>query len=274
MIKKNVWWLAILIAFLVYSGLVEPYWIEVTTHQLVIPGFPDEPLCIVHVADTHTTKTGRRELRLIEIVRDLRPDYVFITGDMLKGNSKVAEGLAFTSMLEAREGVFAVCGNADEGIYTARRWGTLERDAWGLNILFNESVDCGDFTLVGLGDPVTYRARPTQALAGVDPSRPVIVLTHFHPDGLLEELQEAGVDLVLSGHTHGGQLGVPLLVRLIPYTSRGRYISGLFDVNGLRLNVTRGVGTNIFPLRFLCRPQVDVFYIRGSAASIPPGTGE
>lgn len=274
MIRKNIWWLAIPAALLVYSGLIEPYWIEVKVHELRISGFPDEPVCVVHIADTHTARTGRRERRLIEIVGEVRPDYVFITGDMLKGNGPVADGLEFTSEIEAREGVFAVCGNADRGIYTAKRWGLLDEDRLHLNILFNENIDCGDFTLVGLSDPVTYRARPAEALAGVDPSRPVIVLTHFHPDGLLEEFGAAGADLVLSAHTHGGQVGIPLLVRLIPYTSRGRYISGLFEVNGFFLNVTKGIGTNIFPFRFLCRPQVDVFYIKGGAAPEVGGAAE
>jgi predicted MPP superfamily phosphohydrolase len=264
MTKKNIWWLAALIALLIYSGLIEPYWIKVETHELTISGFPEEPVCIVHIADTHTIDLGIREGRLIKMMNDLRPDYIFITGDLLKKHSKLGNGLAFASMLTARKGVFAVCGNSDAVIEKARAKGTLLESTPHLSILFNESVDCGDFTLVGLDDPVTHRADPELALAGVDMSRPVIVLTHFHPDDILRQLAAAGVDMVFSGHTHGGQLGIPTLVKLVPYASRSDYISGLFDVDGLRLHVTKGIGTNIFPFRFLCRPQVDVFYIRGT----------
>ena len=111
---------------------------------------------------------------------------------------------------------------------------------------------------------MTHRARPMHALSGVSDNRPVIVMTHFHPDYILDDLRDAGVDLVLSGHTHGGQVGLPALVRLVPYASRSEYVSGLFDLGDFHLNVNPGIGTNIFPFRFLCRPQVDVFLITGS----------
>jgi predicted MPP superfamily phosphohydrolase len=264
MTKKNTWWLAILISFLVYAGLIEPFWIKVETHSLTIPGFPDEAVSIVHIADTHTAGIGLRERKLVKIVSELQPDYVFITGDLLLSNSPLEKGLAFTSMLKTRKGVFAVCGNADGAIHFARQYNLLWDDTSHIKFLFNESVDCGEFILVGIDDPVTHRARPREALADVDGSKPVVVLTHFHPDDLLNELAKAGVDLVLSGHTHGGQVGIPALVRLVPYASRSEYVSGIFDLGEFRLNVTKGIGTNIFPFRFLCRPQVDVFYITGT----------
>jgi hypothetical protein len=262
--KKNIWWLSLLTGFLIYAGLIEPYYIVVKVHDLTISGFPDEPICMVHIADTHTTGLGLRERRLVKIVDEIVPDYVFITGDLLKGHSSLSDGLSFTSMLRARKSIVAVCGNADTAIHAARRAGTLWEDTPHLKVLFNESMDCGDFWLVGLDDPVTHRARPKHALSKVDGTRPVIVLTHFHPDYILDELRKAGVDLVLSAHTHGGQVGFPALVRLIPYASRSKYVSGLYDLGDFRLNVSRGIGTNIFPFRFLCRPQVDVFYIRGT----------
>jgi len=262
--KHNIWWLSLLTGFLIYAGLIEPYWIRVKTHNLTIPGFPDEAVSIVHIADTHTIRVGLRERRLVKIMDDLRPDYVFITGDLLRGSRSLIGGLSFASMLKARKGVIAVCGNADAPVHNARRIGTLWEDTPNLKFLFNESMDCGEFWLVGLDDPVTHRARPRHALAGVDGTKPVIVLTHFHPDYILDELREADVDLVLSGHTHGGQLGVPALVRLIPYAARSEYISGLFDLGDFYLNVSKGIGTNIFPFRFLCRPQVDIFYITGN----------
>lgn len=262
--KKNIWWLSLVIGFLIYAGLIEPNWIRVRTHHLAIPGFPDEAVCIVHIADTHTTRVGLRERRLVKIVDEIRPDYVLITGDLLKAHSSLAEGLSFTSMLKARKGVVAVCGNADAVIHRAKRKGTLWENSPNLKVLFNESMDCGEFWLVGLDDPVTHYERPKHALSGVDRTKPVVVMTHFHPDYLLDQLREAGVDLVLSAHTHGGQLGVPALVRLIPYASRSEYVSGLFDLGDFTLNVTPGIGTNIFPFRFLCRPQVDVLYITGT----------
>ena len=262
--KNNIWWLSLLAGFLIYAGLIEPYWIRVKTHNLVIPGFPDRAVSIIHIADTHTKRVGLRERRLVKIVEEISPDYVLITGDLLMGNGTLTGGLSLTSMLRARRGVIAVCGNADAAIHDAMRDGTLYDDSPHLKVLFNESMDCGEFWLVGLDDPVTHRARPMHALSGVSDNRPVIVMTHFHPDYILDDLRDAGVDLVLSGHTHGGQVGLPALVRLVPYASRSEYVSGLFDLGDFHLNVNPGIGTNIFPFRFLCRPQVDVFLITGS----------
>ena len=264
MTKKNTWWMVVLLGFLVYAGLIEPFWIKVKTHNLTIAGFPEEAVSLVHIADNHTGGMGLRERRVTKIVSELKPDYVLITGDILLSNGSLEEGLAFISTLEARKGVYVVCGNADGAVHFAGRHGMLKHEDLSFTFLFNEHVDCGDFILVGIDDPVTHRARPAEALRGVDGSKPVIVMTHFHPEELLAELAEADVDLVLSGHTHGGQLGIPFLVRLIPYAARSEYISGLFELDAFYLNVTRGIGTNIFPFRFLCRPQVDVFHITGS----------
>jgi len=99
MIKKHAWWLLILIGFLTYAGLVEPYWIKVETHSLVIAGFRKEYVSIVHIADTHSTGMGRRERDLVGIVQDLEPDYVFITGDLLKSDSPIDKSLEFAKLV-------------------------------------------------------------------------------------------------------------------------------------------------------------------------------
>jgi predicted MPP superfamily phosphohydrolase len=69
--------------------------------------------------------------------------------------------------------------------------------------------------------------------------------------------------IIFSGHTHGGQIGFEPLVSRIPYAHRSKFIAGLYKLDGTYLDVTRGVGTNIFPLRFFCRPEVAVFHLRG-----------
>ena len=191
------------------------------------------------------------------------PDYIFLTGDLIKSSSRLAPGLDFLAGLEARHGIYLVPGNADRLLVRSIQRGRLSKDSLDYHVLINESVDCGSFTLVGLDDPVSGREDVGKAFAGIDEFKPVFVLSHFHPDSLLEDLEAYTVDMVFSGHTHGGQFGLPIVVRLVPYAARSEYIAGLYRHDGFLLSVTRGLGTNIFPLRFLCRPEILVFELRG-----------
>jgi predicted MPP superfamily phosphohydrolase len=250
-------------AFLVYSALVEPYWITQRTHDLVIPGLWSAEIKVVHIADIHLTKYGRREQNVVEMIARIDPDFVFVTGDLLKSKSNLSSGLTFLSNIRAKYGTYVVLGNADCVLNAALKWKRTPKDSLNYHILVNESVDCGAFTLVGLGDPVSDRADVPTAFAGVLGSRPVFVLTHFHPDSLLWELEAEGVDFVFSGHTHGGHIGLAAIVGLVPYAYRSRYISGFYALSHFYLDVTTGVGTNIFPLRFLCRPEIVVINLRG-----------
>jgi predicted MPP superfamily phosphohydrolase len=197
------------------------------------------------------------------MIRRINPDYVFFTGDLIKSTGQLGPGLDFLTSLRAKVGTYVVPGNADMLMTRAIERGRLSKDASGYHILMNESVDCGSFTLVGLGDPVSGEEDIGKAFSGVGEFNPVFVLTHFHPDSLLVDFEDLKVDMVFSGHTHGGQLGLPLIVKLFPYAARSKYIAGLYRYDGFLLSVTRGLGTNIFPFRFLCRPEILVFKLHG-----------
>jgi predicted MPP superfamily phosphohydrolase len=110
---------------------------------------------------------------------------------------------------------------------------------------------------------VTRRTDVDRAFANATGTKPIFALSHFHPLNQVWDLEDRGVDLMLTGHTHGGQIGLAKLVSLVPYAHRSKYNAGLYRIGGLRLCVTRGIGTNIFPLRFLCRPEIVVIHLRG-----------
>jgi predicted MPP superfamily phosphohydrolase len=260
--KRKLYIIAAVAAFLAYSGLIEPYWINEKTYDISVAGLGARELTVVHIADIHTTRFGSRERQTVDLIERIKPDYVFVTGDLRKKKDTIHAGLDFMSRLRARHGVYLVPGNADGYIAWGVRQGKVPRETDTYRILMNESVDCGAFTLVGLDDPVTHREDVGRAFEGVPATKPVFVLTHFHPDSLLWEFETRKVDVVFSGHTHGGQTGLAVLVGLVPYAYRSRYISGLYKLNRFYLSVTRGVGTNIFPLRFLCRPEVVVLRIK------------
>ncbi len=261
--KKRYILLIVVAGLIAYSGLIEPYWITQKTHHLNIQGLGPETVRIVHISDIHTTRSGFREVKVREMINRIHPDYIFFTGDLIKSHGKLKPGLDFLTGLEAGHGTYLVLGNADRLLLRSIKCGRLPKDSLDYHILINESVDCGNFTLVGLDDPVSGREDVGKAFAGIDEFKPVLVLCHFHPDSLLEDLEAYNVDIVFSGHTHGGQFGLPVVVKLIPYTARSDYIAGLYRHDGFLLSVTGGLGTNIFPMRFLCRPEILVFELRG-----------
>jgi predicted MPP superfamily phosphohydrolase len=247
---------------LAYSGLIEPNWIKVRTYNLTIKGLTRD-ITVVHLADIHTKKPGFREGRAIGLVERANPDYVFLSGDILKSTSKLADGLEFLSSLTAKRGVYVVPGNADAVLVKSIERGQTPKAYGNWRILMNENVDCGEFTLVGIDDPVTCRDDLVKAMSGVDGTKPIFVITHFHAKKLLAKSADMNAAMIFAGHTHGGQIGVGPLVSRIPYAHRSRFVAGLYKLDGTYLEVTRGVGTNLFPLRFLCRPEIAVFHLRG-----------
>ena len=261
--KKRYIVLIALVGVVAYSGLIEPNWISKRTYRLTIQGLGSDTITLVHIADLHTTKHGFLETKAIEVINGVAPDYILFTGDLIKSDGGLRAGLDFLPRLKAKRGTYIVPGNADRLLARSIRRGRLPKDTLDCHVLMNESVDCGDFILVGLDDPVSHREDIEKAFDGIDEFKPVLVMSHFHPDTLLEDLETYNVDMVFSAHTHGGQIGLPIIVKLVPYAARSDYISGFYHYDGFLLSVTKGLGTNIFPLRFLCRPEVLVFELRG-----------
>jgi predicted MPP superfamily phosphohydrolase len=260
--RKRLLVIAAVAVALCYAGLVEPNWLKVRTFDLSVPGLGAD-LTIVHIADVHTNYMGFRERRVLDIIDKVNPDYVFMTGDLLKSNSQLKDGLAFLAGLSPKRGVYMVPGNADAVLLRAIEHGEMPKAFGDWRVLMNESIDCGPFTLVGIDDPVRCRDNVAAAMRGVTADKPIFVLTHFHAKRVLASLRNRGVALIFSGHTHGGQIGFGPLVSHITYAHRSKYVAGLYTVDGTRLYVTRGVGTNLFPLRIACRPEVVIFHLRG-----------
>ncbi len=201
---------------------------------------PASGMRIVQLSDVHVGPTiGKGFIAdVVSRVNALRPDVIAITGDLVDGSvEELAEHVAPLAKLEAKHGVFFVTGNheyysgADEWI---AHLGTL-----GIKVLQNEHVRIGGehgFDLAGIDD---HSARPDlrRALAGRDDSRACVLLAH-QPRGI-ELADELGVDLQLSGHTHGGQM-FPwnLFVRL-----QQPFVAGLHELaKGAQIYVSRGTG--------------------------------
>jgi uncharacterized protein len=225
-------------------------------------------LRIVTFSDGHLSATygGRRFERLVELVNEQRPDVVAIVGDLVDGDvSELREEAAPLADLVSEEGVFFVTGNHEYFVDTnawLRHLPTL-----GVDVLRNERVairrGSAAFDLAGIDDRtaassglVGHGADLDAALDGRDDGVPVVLMAH--QPVLVEQAAAAGVDLQLSGHTHGGQLWpFDYAIRLDQPS-----VEGLSRHGDTQLYVTSGAGYWGPPMRVGARPEVTVVELR------------
>ncbi len=262
------------LAIAIDALLVEPDWIEISRSIEYVPALPASApdLTVVHLSDPHVVRMGRRERDAIAMIDGVRPDLVLVSGDLTRRGASRRDVEAFFGALRARYGVFAVWGNHDYWDGVATRWGPDALARSGVRLLKNGSVRiatvAGPIVIAGIDDPVTGHDALKQAMRGV-PRRDVCVLLTHSPE-VVPSLGNWDIDIVLAGHTHGGQVRLPGLGALYVPPGTRDYVEGWFDVKGgARLHVSRGLGWSWVPVRFFCRPRIDVITLRGG---VPPGT--
>jgi len=228
---------------------------------------PGRELRIVHISDLHIRNFHGYYKEVANAIASLSPELILLTGDYLERNRSIRNVQKFLKMLKAPQGIFAVQGNWE---YWARVEGENLRRHFagvGVTLLLNRRHD---LTLQGV--PVSILGldypSPTDNLLllqrRADPSRLNLLLSHV-PAFAHESLNDR-VDLILCGHTHGGQVRLPFVPPFYLPRFSGRFVSGLYQVgeSGIPLYVTRGVGTSLLPVRFLCRPEITLFRLHAA----------
>lgn len=245
-----------------YSFFIEPSRLIVREERIPLRNWSSRPLRVAVIADLHAGSpfiTEKRVRRLVDVTNRARPDVVFLLGDYVRG----ARGYRFIPPertaailrdLKPRFGIYAVLGNHDGWLDRNRVTAALEEN--GIRALRNEQIrlDVGteSISLVGLADLMTDH--PDFSVIQNDVAGPVIVLTHS-PD-VFPKIPPF-VALTIAGHTHGGQVHLPLLGRpIVPSAFGQRYAAGHIVENGKELFVSTGVGTSIIPVRFRVVPEV------------------
>jgi len=252
------------ISLLVYMYVIEPNWIaveRVTIHNArlaaVLVGTR-----VVQISDLHVGDRPRLlDESLVRTVNDLRPDLVLITGDFVSDKEGKETAVEVTRQLKAKLGKFGVPGNNDNYRFMPGEMRKLFPSA-EVTILVNEHrripLPNGQIlNLAGVNDPVTGQAQIDAALAGIPDGEPVVMLAHS-PE-FLRVAAGRGVDLLLVGHTHGGQIGWPWLMRRFRVVDDVDAIEGLHLAGQTAMYINRGIGTTTLPFRFLCRPEVTLF---------------
>lgn len=269
-------------AGLIYAREVETRWLEVVPVTLTLPrlGREFDGYRVVQIGDLHLedwTKP-RRLNRIVDRVNDQRADLIAITGDFLSYSvdpgvpRRLAEALG---RLEARDGVLAVTGNHDymTDVDTVRR---CTREA-GITELRNavRTIERGGAALhfAGVDDVMEGMSRLDLVLKELPENGAAVLLAH-EPDFADVSAATGRFDLQLSGHSHGGQVRMPLWgpIFLPPFSQR--YSSGLYEVGSMLQYTNRGLGFVDARLRFLCRPEITVLTLEsarrgGKEAALP-----
>ncbi len=250
-----------------YPAWIEPRWLDVTRTSIAI-GLRS-PVRILHLTDFHASWLVPTRIIEAAITEGLaaQPDLICLTGDFITRTISFdrAEYVGLLRRLSAARPTFATLGNHDGGAWgrTHRGFPThevVERilDEAGIPLLHNRSVRLSireaDFDLVGVGDHWSDEIDPARAFR--EARAPRAVLLCHNPDGK-QTVARSRWDLMLCGHTHGGQVVLPVWGRRFAPVEDPRYVAGLGAWDGRQIFVSRGVG-NVGGVRFACRPEASV----------------
>jgi len=260
-----------------YAYRLEPVWLRTETLDLSLPRLDPafDGYRIVQLSDLHVGPAVPEShlRRAVELANSLEPDLIVVTGDLVDraAESDAPEAAAsILSMARATDGVLATLGNHDLGVYhpdvdadetAVERIGGALHEA-GIRLLFNatERIERGRARLevAGLGDLWSGHFDPAR-VARRRPTECTVALSHS-PD-TAPELARRGLDLVLSGHTHGGQIYLPLLgPPYIPLRHK-EYLAGHFRLDETQLYVNSGLGWS-HRIRFGSRPEVTLLRLK------------
>jgi predicted MPP superfamily phosphohydrolase len=256
--------------------VVEPLRVETTELALAFDDLNPTlaPVRVAHITDTHIERSGFREAMVVQQISALQPDIIVLTGDYLN-TSYLSDATAlehfqqFVGQLQAPHGIYAVRGSVEAHPQSMARLVEGTEITWLEQEAITVDVRGQLVTLVGVAcshDQKVDVARLIETMATIPEESFTLLL--FHSPDLILEAAENGVDLYLGGHTHGGQLRLPLVGPIVTFSRYGRqYASGLFEVDGTTMYISRGLGFEGGALpraRFLCRPEIVSIELRGT----------
>ena len=248
------------------AAFAEPYQLAVERRAVGLKRLPREldGLKVVQLSDVHHGPlTSRAQIeRAVEVANSLQPDLVALTGDYVSHERAYVQPCAeMLGRLRARCGVYAVLGNHDNWVDAALVTDLFSAE--GIRVLKNEGLRFEDrgasFWLAGVDDTMVGLEDLPLALAGSRADEFKLLLAH-NPV-ILRRAARSGVDLVLSGHTHGGQVAWRN-ERSASGRVRRRILRGLARRGETQIYVTRGLGTVVLPVRYGCPPEVTLLTLR------------
>jgi uncharacterized protein len=233
--------------------------IAIKQYTIVIPNLPKdfEGFTVLHLTDLHSKEYGENQKQLISLINRQSFDMVAITGDLVdRNNPNTESALSLVRGLKSKP-VFFVPGN-HEWWTDYRIKSSLENH--GVRILENKTFKYtkgnSHIWIVGVDDPYLRRDKLDEALGGVTDSQPKILLAHA--PNIFPSAIKSNVELILVGHTHGGQVRLPLVGAVVA-PGQGlfpKFDYGIFTSGSTNMIINGGLGESVLPIRFYNRPEV------------------
>lgn len=258
------------ILIIIYSTFVEPQLLRVTSHDISLNKVEGEPIKVVQFSDTHIGDFfSVKELqKVVDKINEQQADLVLFTGDLMD-NASTYEGsleeiASILSQIQASSGKYAVFGNRDYGGGAERFYEDLMTSA-GFEVLVNEQetlmIKGTTLSLFGADDALIGYYHPLQTTQGIQDDHLNLLMLH-EPD-LSDDFIHQPIDLVVAGHSHGGQVYLPFVGPLITTSLAEKYVRGFYDVSDdMMLYVDTGIGNTKVPFRFFNVPQITVLYLK------------
>lgn len=260
-----------------YAFHVEPKRLVVKEHIITKTNEDYQELRILQCSDLHIKENTSLEYldKFVSNINELQPDIVIFTGDLFddydifyqsdQDDITLDDIANRLSNIEAKIGKYAVYGNRDYGGGSYKEYGILMQES-GFTLLKNQvvclNINGKSFGIGGMDDALFGNPERIRVVEKLNHCDYKLLLMH-EPD-CSDDYKDDGIDLILAGHSHGGQIRLPFID--VVTTSLGeKYISGFYTINestDSKVFVNTGIGTTKIDARFMVPPQIDVFHIK------------
>lgn len=251
------------VLWLIYMAVIEPN--QLVVKHITLTGDVKKPVTLLHFSDTHfrANQSEKQMRKLIDTINQEQVDFLVFTGDLMDSYEKATELRESLppelKQMHANIAKLAVFGNHDIGGKARKVYRPLMEEG-DFQVLCNETIMFEEEGLAffGIDDPQAgYEDRDFVK----QEYQPYQILLSHEPD-LFDELDLSFIDLMLSGHTHGGQIYLPILSNFILPTGGKHYRKGLYQKESTTLSVSSGIGMTWMPLRFRNQPELLVYHIQ------------
>jgi predicted MPP superfamily phosphohydrolase len=226
-------------------------------------------LKLAFISDLHTKRNGPREKEINLILEEEKPDFILLGGDFISFKGSYEPAIDFLNQLGK---AYAVLGNTEYSnengsCILCHHEKSRELKKSRQPVLLRNSFSVlegskGKVSLIGVDDPVSRKSDLPAAIRKANPASPKILLAHS-PE-IFEEAVQSGVDVVLAGHNHGGQIFLVGYLRKMILMDPGlEYLEGFYQKGKTLMYVSRGVGTSFLPFRLGVKPEVAFFTFSG-----------
>ncbi len=260
--------LIIVTLFLVWGNFIEPNMLIIHDHKIESERLKSsfDGLKIVHFSDLHYGTTKEKNVKkLVKNINSLKPDIVVFTGDLMEENYDFNENdikllTKYLNKINAKLGKYAVVGNHDvtnenyKNILYDSKFVLLQNN---YDIIYNEKSDA--IAIYGLDDNLLGTPKIANMKTKELNTISYKIVAMHEPDYVDEFINDYDTSLVLAGHSHGGQVRIPLVMRLFLPKGGRKYYKSYYDFNGTPMYVSNGIGASSVNFRFLSTPSINVY---------------